>query len=577
MNKKIWGCLLIAVPLGLAAAFCFSRFILLLRGTWEYGIDVSRYHNASLELSDWLIMFFIFAGVSVFVFISKIKRSSFIFDFKKMTDPSGVSAEKNRAQHHSPPRRYLASKPCGLTVGKRFHRYVCIPFLTSPEHQLIIGSPGSNKSTTLLNALIYNYNFANEGEGFCSVIAIDAKPELSAKSVVESRSDIRIINPTVYDSYGFDVFFGLAQSSTDDELKERTDIISRALVPSLSGDNEHFSGNAQKILSGFLMYGFRKGYSFTESIIEIMNASVENFIAEIIEDPDMQNHPKILHKIKSFDGNESDEFASIKDTLEKNLDIFDVDTVQHCFSKNNRMVTPEDLANGISVYLAIPDHLLNQYKTVFGLIMELSLKYLMSLSEAAVKDRLPVWCLVDEGGTIYVPSLLDVAARGRSKGVQLSIVAQSFSQLESLYGDKQARAIMDCCKTTIIFSCNDTRTAKDLSSWTGTYRETKISRHHTGVLPEIFPSRNVSEEFRSVMDIADIKSLEKNNEVLIFAKGDWFLVEKAPFYTIPEFKRVSERIYHQNVNYIELSTTVSGVKELCKSLIVPDDNENKGG
>lgn len=575
--KKIWfSGLPISLPLGILMAVCYSRLVLRIRGLAKYGLQGDTYGYISLESSDWLIMLAIVAIIVVLVFFANVKRKVLDgetdFGLGKRLDPARDSADKMRVKHHAPPLKYLTKKPSGLTVGRYMNRFVSIPFLNSPEHQLILGSPGSNKSTTLLNALLYNYNFADESDGLCSVIAIDAKPELSAKSVSEARPDIRIINPTTYDSYGFNVFYGLDQNSSDDELKERTEIIAHALIPSLSGDNEHFSGNAQKILSGFLMYGFRKGYSFTKSIIEVMNASVGNLIAEIIEDPAMQNHPKILHKIKSFDGNDSDEFASIKDTLEKDLDIFDVDTVQHCFSNNSRMVTPADLANGISVYLAIPDHLLTQYKTVFGLIMELSLKYLMSLPEEDIRDRRPIWCLVDEGGTIYVPSLLDVAARGRSKGVQLSIVTQSFSQLESLYGDRQARSIMDCCKTTVVFSCNDSRTARDLSLWTGMYRETKTSQHHTGMIPEVFPARNISEEFRPVMDIADIKNLEKDSEVLVFTKGDWFLVEKAPYFTIPEFKYLSDEIYARNVRQPEPPAVYSGVKALYETINTDNDN-----
>ena len=297
-----------------------------------------------------------------------------------------------------------------------------------------------------------------------------------------------------------------------------------------------------------------------------MEASVSNLIAEMVSDPDMEAHPKILHKVNGFDcdGNESDEFASIKHTLERNLDILDSDTVQYCFSGNPHKVVPADLLNGISVFLAIPDHLLTQYKTIFGMIMELCLKHLMSIPEEELKGERPVWCLIDEGGTIYVPSLLDVASRGRSKQIQLSVVAQSYSQLEDLYGDRQARSILDCCKTTIVFSCNDTRTAKDLSAWTGQYRETKYStqRRPMSALP-VDLSRNESEEYRPVMDVADIKNLEKNNEVLVFAKGDWFLAKKAPYYTIDILRAMSDRIIDGNVgqnrrpSYMEIMDRMS--------------------
>lgn len=549
IDKLFFSGIPISLPLGGLLAFCYSRLILMFKSFARYGTN----YQARLAAIDYIVMLFIVAGVMLLLFLVNVKKK--LIDKEDNFNPIKVSviensSDKRKAQYHPVPSKYLSRTPDGFTVGYYYYgprrMYVRLPFLDSPEHQLILGSPGSNKSTTLLNALICNYNYADRYDRLRSVLAIDAKPELSKKSVDESRSDVKIINPTTYDSSGFDVWFGLSQHSSDDEIKERAEVIARALIPDLSGDNAHFSGNAQKILSGCLMFGFRKGYSFTESIIKVMDSSVDNLIAEIVSDPAMQKHPKILHKIRSFDGNDSDEFASIKDTLEKDLDIFDVDTVQHCFSDSVEKVTPYDLANGKSIFLAIPDHLLVQYRTVFGMILELCLKYLMSISEEDLKGQRPVWCLVDEGGTIYVPSLLDVASRGRSKKIQLSVVAQSYSQLEDLYGDRQARSIMDCCKTTIVFSCNDTRTARDLSSWTGTYRETKISTHHEGYVAG-YAGQNISEEYRPVMDVSDIKNLEKNNEVLVFAKGDWFLVKKMPFYDIEEFRYLSDRLQARNV------------------------------
>ena len=61
-------------------------------------------------------------------------------------------------------------------------------------------------------------------------------------------------------------------------------------------------------------------------------------------------------------------------------------------------------------------------------------------------------------------------------------------------------------------------------------------------------STNQSEEYRPVMDVSDIKNLEKNNEVLAFVKGDRFLVQKAPYYTIPQLRKKSEEILKSNLS-----------------------------
>lgn len=551
--KKFWfSGLAYSLPIGSLLAFIYAKSVTSIRSLFRFN---SSAVDIPLTDTDHKIMVLLIISCVVLFFLSNVKRRYVNreqdFSPLKRLQLTDNSADKNRAMYHPVPKKYLSKEPDGFTVGKYGSRFVRLPFHSSPEHQLILGSPGSNKSTSLLNALIWNYNYEDSDKGLRSVLAIDAKPELSSKSVDESRSDVRIINPASFDSWGFDVWYDLSPASSDDEIKERAEAISRALIPTLSGDNAHFSGNAQKLLSGFLMYGFRKGMSFTDSIVNVMQIAPQDYIAEIITDPNMQDHPKIIGKVKAFDGNTSDEFASIVDTLEKDLSIFDTESVKHCFSDNKKKVVPQNLLDGISVYLAIPDHLLSQYKTVFGMIMELCLKHLMSVPEYALQNARPVWCLVDEGGTIYVPSLLDVASRGRSKKIQLSLVAQSFSQLEDLYGGYQARSILDCCKTTIVFSCNDTRTAKDLSAWTGTYRETKVSTHSNAINPLAIPeSHNTSIEYRPSMDVSDIKCLERDFKVLVFARGDWFVCDKAPYYTIPELKVISDGLYKRNVGQL---------------------------
>ncbi|MBQ3295514.1 MAG: type IV secretory system conjugative DNA transfer family protein [Erysipelotrichaceae bacterium] len=501
--------------------------------------------------SDWLAIILItIATVVLFVAINLWKyfvhgeREFNPFKKKSVTD---LSRDKRLAQYHYVPDDYLSKEPDGFTVGKYKRRYVRLPFQNSPEHQLILGSPGSNKSTSILSALIYNFNFASDKEKLGAVLALDVKPELQKKSSLYSDPKIRMVNPSSFgeNNYGFDLWYGLSSRSSDDQIKERMEMIARSIIPNLSGDNVHFSANAQKLLSGFLMYGFIKGLSFSDSVIKIMHVSTEDLIAEIITDPIIKQHPKVLDKVKGFNGNDSDEFASIKDTMEKDLDIFNTETVKWCFSGNPRKATPEDLLNGISIFLAIPDHLIVSYKTVFGVIMEICLKYLTSIPEEELEDKKPVWCLIDEGGTIYVPSLLDVASRGRSKKIQLSIVAQSFSQLEDLYGDRNARAIMDCCKTTIVFSCNDTKTAENLSKRTGYYRETKTSYQSKGLLTGD-SSTTTSMEYRPVMDVSDINMLERNKEVLVFTIAGWFLVKKAPYFTIPMLLEKSDEIVAAN-------------------------------
>lgn len=551
INKIMFLGLELSLPLGILLCIMYDKFIKFVR--MGNGYITGGYHGSTeLQSIDYLVMAILIIGSFLLVFLINLKRKYIDKeqDFSPIKHKTGMerSLDKNKAIYHKIPSEFLSDVPNGLTLGKQGRKYIRIPFKNSPEHQLIYGAPGSNKSTSLLNSLIYSQNFADgKNDGFLSALVVDCKPELSKKSIDESRKDLKIINPTSFDSYGFDAWYGLDESCSDDELMERSQTISRSLITSLSGDNAHFSGNAQKLLSGFLMYGFRKGMSFAESITNVLHLNIQDYISQIITDPGMKNHPKIIGKVKAFEGNTSDEFASIVDTLEMELNIFELDTVQNCFDSNPNKATPYDLTNGVSIYLAIPDDKMKMYSRLFGLIIELCMNYLSSIKEEELEDRLPVWMLIDEGGTIFIPSLIDVLSRGRSKKIQVSLVCQSYSQLETLYSPKDAETINECCKTTIVFSCKNDRTCKSLSALTGYYRETKYSVNTKGSFLSAQDSENMSYEYRPVMDVSDINELERNNEVLVFAKEGWFVTKKLPYYEIPKFRDISDYVYRKNI------------------------------
>lgn len=489
----------------------------------------------------WLLSVALFVGIIMY----------FLYKSAENPDNRSLSADKRQALNHAPSSKYLSRDPNGFTVGKYHRKYVRLPFLSSPEHQLIIGAPGDGKSTTIENAILWNFNYAAPEDRLCSILAVDVKPELSRKGVYEGREDIKIINPSIMKSCGFDIFYGLTQCSSDDELAERCSMIANTVIKDTGSDNVYFSESARNIFTAFLMYGYRKGFTFGRCIDEMLDAPAEDLIAQILSDEDMNEHKKIKRLIREFDGKSSDGFQDVVMTLKKDLAIFDTDSVKACFAKDNPdKVSPVDLVNGTSIFLAIPDHLLIQYATVFRLILNMCMTHIMAQDESKRKNKRPIWVLIDEAGSIgKLPVLEDVLARGRSKGIQCSLVIQSEGQLDTTYGRDMAIAIKDCCKTTIVFGSNNVRTCEDLAKRTGMYTESKTSTTTRGGTLSGDSSRNESSEYRPVVDVADIQNLYLNDKVLIFARGDWFIVDKAPYFTIPMLNDKSVEIEKQNAEF----------------------------
>ncbi|MCR5592564.1 MAG: type IV secretory system conjugative DNA transfer family protein [Saccharofermentans sp.] len=497
------------------------------------------------------------AAIALLVSVAGFKIAyDFIGDTSEYEDDVfKKSPSKQKALRRAPSKEFLSKQPNGLTVGRFKRHYVGIPFYSSPEHQLIIGAPGEGKSVTMQNAIIYDFNFATSEEKLCSMLVLDVKPELSRRGVYEGRDDIKIINPTVFGSCGFNIFYGLTSKTTDDELSQRFSMIADTVIQDSGADNRFFSDAAKNIFTAFLMYGFVTGKQFGECIEEMRNVPVSDLIAQIITDDRMDNHSKIKRLISEFDGKTSDGFQDVAMTLKNDLAVFDDDKVKACFASTNpKKVSPLDLINGISVFLAIPEHEVKRLASVQRLIVNTCLECLMSQDEARRSNKRPIWVLIDEAGSIgKLPILGDVLARGRSKGIQVSLVIQSEGQLDTTYGRDMTRAIKDCCKTTIVFGSNDLPTCEAISKRTGVFSERKTSTTTRG--SSASSTRSSSQEYRPAVDVADIQNLSRDNKLLVFARGDWFIVKKAPYFTIPMLNDKSAEIEKLNAELHDESTS----------------------
>lgn len=501
------------------------------------------------SLENFRFIFLISILVWLYFFISNSIKHYFDNDISKNKE---YSQEKIKAMYQIPKKEMLSKMPNDFTVGKWNQKYFKIPIdLNDVTHCLVFGSPGSFKSSTLLNSLIWNFNF--EEKKPMTVFAIDVKPELSLKSVDESSEKVHVFNPSITTGYGWNAWFGLNQDSTDDQLIERADMIARALVcnPDGSSDNEFFYISAQNLMVPFLVYGFRKNHGFVESILDIIHIPLQDFIATIMMDDEfVEAHPKIIGMLRPYDGKDSDSMQDIELTLRQDLRIWDTDSIRYQFDENFKKASPKDLIDGISVFVAIPDNLLKQYSPVFRLVTQMVLNYLASIPESqrADSDVPLIWLLIDEFGSIGKISIQEPLARLRSRKVSIWLACQGLSQLDATYGHDGARAILDNTETTLVFSCKDKSTAEMISAWCGQYQETKISTNKKrGTFLVDDYSLTTSSDYRNVMDVSDIMALRKNKELLVFHEGERYLVKKCPYWAIEKLKEKSNELKRLNL------------------------------
>lgn len=497
----------------------------------------------------------LFFGITLLIWVMLFLKNLYDYKINRRTEfghsDNSLSKDKCKAMYPAIPSRYLSKKPDDFTLGKYHHKYFRLPIdLNDITHCLVIGAPGSFKSSTLLNSLIWNFNFAKEKDKF-TVFAMDVKPELARKSVDTCSNQCHVFNPSTKEGWGWDVWYGLNSESTDDEIIERADMLSRAIIVNPSnGQNEFFYTSAQNLLTCFLGWGFVTGLGFTETIIQVLSVPLKDLISTVTFDPNMDGHDSIKDPLRGYDGKTSDGMQDVELTLRQELRIFQTRSIRYQFDENQKKASPADLVNGISVFLAIPDNLLKQYSAIFRLITQQVLNFLSSIpeEERADHDAPLIWMLIDEFGSIgKIPDILDALARLRSRKVSIWLAVQGLSQLDMAYGHDGSRAIVDNAETTLVFSCKDKSTVDIISSWCGQYLETKISKNKKpGRILGGSQSLSESGEYRNVMDAVDIMGLRKNKELLVFDSGNRYLIKKNPYWAIPLLKKKSNEIKNKN-------------------------------
>lgn len=468
----------------------------------------------------------------------------------------GLSQEKLRALYSKPRKTNLFRKPTGVILGATNDRYVCIPL---DPHNLVsgtvIGAPGSGKSSGPLISTLTNL-YDQRVPVTCFVV--DIKGELSFFSTDQRSPSIVIINPDDHSAYGWDPYYDITQNSSDDEILEALDKISRSIIIDSNPRNAFFVNQARKILKGVALAYYRRQVwtddygivrqGFADAMCELQSKNIATLINEdILTDNELiQSHPQIALLLNEFHGEETEAIQGIKLQLSEHLDIFTRSDVKWMLSPENPHTTsPLDLNNGKSIFLSIPETKLDSYATVFRMIVYQTISAMEKRNNEDV-----CLMLIDE-----MPRLgkLDILATSglatlRSKNISLWLFSQDFSQLQYVYGHDAARMILNLCEVTCVLSCRDIETGKMLSEWSGYYEERKKSRTHRASASKQSGSVSTSEERRPVVDIADVMRLRTEGGVMLWIEGRYCRVRRIRYFEDKRLNRIAQ--HNADINKI---------------------------
>ena len=154
-------------------------------------------------------------------------------------------------------------------------KYVGIP-AEADGNFVILGGPGSGKSTSIIKPTIETWNGP--------LFAIDIKGELSYSYLRDRKQWMRdgiIWDPCSLTSLSYDPFEWLMKDSSDNLAANVMDL-SISLIPNDPNAMERFWTQAcQQVLASALLVGFRRGYSFPQTICWILCQKMSSLCYEL--------------------------------------------------------------------------------------------------------------------------------------------------------------------------------------------------------------------------------------------------------------------------------------------------------
>lgn len=530
-------------------------FGLIISGLFSYLNQTMRMREFTLDKENLLRILIgglvvpCFITVSnIFDYLSKGKRD-FTPNLMCKKDVTGISDSKKQAMYKKVGKDdgLLFDKPEGLIFGTQGKKYVALPVgmegMRDGVSAVILGSPGSGKSVFLINFLLNNFQQKNPTPVFC----LDIKPELARKSVKMDNKKVKIVDFTDRYKAGWDVYYSITNKTKDDEKMRVFDGIARSLIVSSNPKDKFFVNNARTILKFLLLYHFNKGLGFVDSITKIIAEDVNEHVKKVLDDKEYCPEGGLVYNgLKKYADKESDAMQDIVLTLQEHLNIFLNSDIRYQLRDNPFKASPEDINNGISVFVCLQMYLLDEYEDLLRLIVFQTISCMERRGEDWKQGAI---LILDELARLGKLDLQAFLATNRSLCTSCIMCFQDFSQIEKIYSKEEARTLMNLSEVTYVLSCKDQETTKVLSDLIGDYKEEKVSHNRSGLMHCATGQENVSQEYRRIMETADFQTLREKKEAILIVYGKYYRIKQFRYFEHPAFLKRYQEIVNSNSNY----------------------------
>jgi type IV secretory pathway TraG/TraD family ATPase VirD4 len=333
-----------------------------------------------------------------------------------------------------------------------------------------IGGNGSGKSYGCAKPTLESWQGA--------LCATDIKGELSDYySELYNEGIVKrpfiVFNPMQVGGIGYDPFWWIHEDGEKNLVTNVMEMVI-AMNPLKTGDNQPFwVETEQGILVAALLYYFKLGNSFGETMDNILSSTVSELVNIIVEKGGSEEKMYLgeLTKMKL------ETIANFDRGLRNKLMLFATDPyISNAFrgSRDDVECFNWGQLNDFNIFLNIPMDKIEQWSPAVILMLTQLIRHLERRPEKYSPEgakNIQTLLLLDEiarfGKLEMLPGAMSTL---RSKCVNVCLLIQSIAQLDKFYGEHDRRIILDNCQFICIFRANDAETQKYLSDLIGTVK-----------------------------------------------------------------------------------------------------------
>jgi hypothetical protein len=359
----------------------------------------------------------------------------------------GLTREDNQ-------RRFAKLAAKAISKGKegiRIHQNVSMPSSAENEGVLVLGGTGSGKTKSVINR-IFKEAWAR-GE---KVIVLDSKGDFTAHC--DGSPGVYLLAPWDTRSVAWDLGQDISRVSD-------VDMIATAILPPIPGDHQPiFRDTAYVILVAVMKSLWQDGNLTWKNLHDAVNAR-EKLIAVL----SAYDSGASALAVVTGDPEQAERFLS---TL-RTATAFLYQLAQawpgkphHPFSIREWM---RDGHGGILI-LRYSSDFVDVSRRTSSLASSIAIAELLSWP---VTGQTPVWFLLDEVANLgtKIGNLAEGITAGRERGGKFVVATQDVSRLYDLYGQNEARSLLNSLRTFVAFSCADKTNAEYAADCLGAEQE----------------------------------------------------------------------------------------------------------